>query len=94
MAKNDGTDPNLNSDPNQTPPTEPEAPVEEVTVTKADYKVLSSLGLAPGGVAHRLVEPPEVLKYEDFGIDDAERETTIKRLLELGVIEPVDSKSK
>lgn len=88
MAKNDGTD------PNQTTPTEPEAPVEEVKVFKADYKVLSSLGLAPGGVAHRLVEPPEVLKYEAFGADDAERETTIKRLLELGVIEPVDSKSK
>lgn len=105
MAKSDSSDQVLNTPVDQIPAPKDEVvavdgvPVEQlqsnqanpedVKVTKADHKVVSSIGLAPGGLGHRLVEPGEVVKYDEFGADDNERKTVIARLISLGAIEPV-----
>lgn len=103
MAKGDSSDQILNtpSDQLQVPPEVanapvdgvlPEEPPEDVKVTKADYRVKSTIGVAPGGKAHRMVDTGEVLGYDEFGEDDAERKTVIERLLGLDAIEPAKDK--
>jgi hypothetical protein len=72
----------------------PEQPQEDVKVTKVDYRVKSSIGLAPGGKSHRLAEPDQVIKYDEFGETDAERKATIERLLGLDAIEPAKDNDK
>jgi hypothetical protein len=90
--------------PAQAPVADP--PLEDVKVTKKDHRVKSSIGLnfaryekdADGRDAyrqsHRLVDAGEVVKWEDFGANEAERKTTVERLLSLDAIEPVDDKDK
>jgi hypothetical protein len=69
-------------------------PLEDVKVTKNDHRVKSTIGLAPGGLSHRLVDAGEIVKWEDFGVDEKERKATVERLLSLDAIEPVDPKEK